>query len=94
LLGDFRNIHVRNIKEQCFYVVPAGTFAKERRAKHTSTTDGLCFLTGRCREIILKTIRATVQLWDVRRTVIMRMQEAEEFPLLEAVAKVRILKTQ
>jgi hypothetical protein len=43
-----------------FYVDRAATVVKQRRGKHASTTiEGLGFLHGPCRGVILKTIGAT-----------------------------------
>jgi hypothetical protein len=50
-------------KNDVFYVVCAAPVAMQRCCKHASTTvEGLCFLRGPCRGVILKTIGAAVQL--------------------------------
>jgi hypothetical protein len=55
----------------------------QRRGKHASTTiEELCFLRGPCRGVILKITAVTVHLRDI-----------EEYQLLEAVARERLLKT-
>jgi hypothetical protein len=66
----------------------------QQRGKHASSTiERLCFLPDPCREVILKTVGArvelTVQLWSVDQ----RATEAEESPLLRFVTKKRLVKT-
>jgi hypothetical protein len=54
------NTHETMEERGVFYVARAATVAMHRRSKHASTaTEGLCFLRGPCRGIILKTIGAT-----------------------------------
>jgi hypothetical protein len=85
--------------EGVIYLVFAATVAMKRHGKHASTViEGLYFLRGSCRGVILKKVGAAVQvgvqLRDIRRTVTTWAQEPEESPLLEAVAMERLLKTQ
>jgi hypothetical protein len=70
LLGTACNIHTRNNIRTVFNVVCAATVTVQGRGKHAPTiVEGLCFLRGPARGVILKTTGATVhlrvQLWSV-----------------------------
>jgi hypothetical protein len=81
-------------------VVRGATVAMQRRGNYTSTTiEVLCFLHGPFRGVSLVTIGATFRLItaesrDIRRIVKTWAREPEGSPVLEAVVRERLLKTQ
>jgi hypothetical protein len=65
----------------------------QRRGKHASATfERLRLLHGLCRGVMLKKIRAPVELRDVRRTVMTSIQKLEEPSLLGFVTRKRLMK--
>jgi hypothetical protein len=78
-----------------FSVVHVATVATQQRSKHVSVTiEELCFLRDACRRVINGTsleLSPVVRRWPARNGV---STEAEESPLLEAVTRKRLLKTQ
>jgi hypothetical protein len=57
----------------------------------------LCFLCGPCRDVTTEEVRSLVSEKSVRRELPFREDlsaEAEESPLLEAVTRERLVKTQ
>jgi hypothetical protein len=49
LLGNACNTRKRRYKNGVFYVISTATIAEQRRGKHTSTIEALCFLRDPCR---------------------------------------------
>jgi hypothetical protein len=77
--------------EELFFVVCATTVAMQHHGKHTSTTlEELRFLCGLCRRVINGTnleLSLVVRQWPASNCM---STEAEESPLLEAVARKRL----
>jgi hypothetical protein len=101
LLGNIRSIHARNNRITMFSVVCAEAVATQRRGKRISaatspstTMEELCFLCDRCLDAISK---GQSQFRDFCKGIYEERawaSEPEEYPLLEAVARERLVKTQ
>jgi hypothetical protein len=88
-----------------FSVVRTAAVSGEQLGKHvpaatnTHTTIELllemgCYLCGQCRDIISKEQSQSADLYTGGCADTTRAREAEETPLLEAVARERLVKTQ